>query len=309
MARFVMPTREEIYEVYRQGGIEAVIQLFERTIGQVVERIQTLEDQVAKNSRNSSKPPSSDGLKKPARRSLQKTGKKKNGGQKGHKGHTLEAVEHPDRIVEHHVDRCAHCHSSLEGVEASAVEKRQVFDLPEVQIEVTEHRAEVKTCPKCGEVTKAEFPCDVTQPTQYGIRLKAQGVYLNQNHHIPLARTCEILFDLYGHAPSEATILASCEEMARKVEPVNERVKEHLVSTDEPVHCNETGLRVAGKLHWTHVASTNRATCLTVHTKRGREALDDINILPRRKGLVVHDGFSSYEQYSDQKFTGPFTES
>ena len=297
MSRFVMPTREEICEAYEQG-VEAVIKLFERTIGQLVERVQTLEDQVAKNSRNSSKPPSNDGLSKPARRSLQKHGKRKSGGQKGHKGHTLEAVEHPDHIVEHHVDRCAHCHGSLEGVEASAVEKRQVFDLPEVQIEVTEHRAEVKICPKCGEVTKAEFPSDVTQPAQYGIRLKAQGVYLNQNHHIPLGRTCEILFDLYGHAPSEATILASGEEMARNVESVNEGVKEYLVLTAEPVHCDETGMRVAGKLHWTHVASTKRATCLVVHPKRGRKALDEINILPRREGLAVHDDFISYDQYS-----------
>ena len=134
---------------------------------------------------------------------------------------------------------------------------------------------------------------------QYGVRIKAQGVYFNQHHHIPLERTCEILCDLYGHAPSEATLVAACRETEEHVTPINEAVKEHLVETEEPVHCDETGLRVEGKLHWTHVASTERATYLAVHSKRGRKALDEIDILPRRKGLVVHDGYRSYDQYPD----------
>lgn len=298
MTRFVMPTREEIHEAYLQGE-EAIVALFERTVGQLATRVQALEDQAAKNSRNSNKPPSSDGLKKPAPRSLRKRSGKKIGGQPGHKGHTLKAVEHPQHIQVHQVEQCMYCHAPLGEVTASKVERRQVFDLPEVTVEVTEHQAESKRCPACGETNTAEFPAGVTEPVQYGPRIKAQAVYFNQNHHVPLDRTQEILIDLYEHSPSEATIIAACQEMEEQVASVNAAAKEHLIETEEPVHCDETGLRVEGKLFWTHVASTEQATYLEVHPRRGRKALDEIGILPRRKGKVVHDGYSTYDQYLD----------
>jgi transposase len=144
-----------------------------------------------------------------------------------------------------------------------------------------------------------EFPAGVTEPVQYGLRIKALAVYFNQNHHIPLERTQEILIDLYDHSPSEATIIAACQETEEQVTLVNTAVKEHLIETEDPVHCDETGLRVEGKLYWTHVASTERATYLEAHPKRGQEALDDIGILPRRKGKIVHDGYRTYTQYPD----------
>jgi transposase len=293
-----MPSREEIHEAYLQGE-EAVVALFEQTIAQLAVRVTALEEQRAKNSRNSSKPPSSDGLKKPAPRSLRKRSGKKSGGQPGHTGHTLKAVERAQHTETHRVERCAHCRASLEGVMVSEYEKRQVFDLPSLTLVVTEHQAEVKQCPVCGETNTAKFPGGVTEPVQYGPRIKAQAVYFNQNHHIPLERTQEILVDLYEHSPGEATIIAACQETAEQVILVNTTVKAHLIETDAPVHCDETGLRVEGKLYWTHVASTEQATYLAVHPKRGQQALDEIGILPQRKGKVVHDGYRSYEQYPD----------
>jgi transposase len=296
-----LPTHEDIQAAYLQGE-EAVIALVNGLIAVILElagRVQELEDQVAKNSRNSGKPPSSDGLKKPKPRSLRKRSGKKSGGQPGHKGHTLKAVEHPQHREVHRVLQCAHCQAALEEVAPSGHAKRQVFDLPAVAVEVTEHQAEIKRCPACGEMNQGQFPAGVTEAVQYGPRIKAQAVYLNQNHHIPLERTQDILVDLYEHAPSEATIIAACQEVEEQVTPLNTSVKAHLIETDEPLHCDETGLRVEGKLYWTHVASTEQATYLEVHPKRGQQALDEIGILPQRQGTVVHDGYPSYTQYPE----------
>jgi transposase len=298
MTRFVMPTREEIHAAYERGE-EAIVTLFERTMGELTARVTALEDQQAKNSRNSSKPPSSDGLNKPAPRSLRKPSGKKSGGQPGHQGKTLVAVAEPDHIQVHPVAQCGHCQAALDEVATAGHVKRQVFDLPPVRIEVTEHRAEIKQCPHCGATTQGEFPSGVTEPVQYGLGIKAQAIYFNQQHHLPLERTQEILEDLYGSALCEAVIIAACQELEDATAPVQESVKEHLIDTAEPVHCDETGLRVAKKLHWAHVTSTEHVTYIELHAKRGQAALDDIGILSQRTGIVVHDGYYSYERYPD----------
>lgn len=151
--------------------------------------IRSLRDQLAKNSRNSGKPPGSDGLKKPRTRNLRRKTGRRSGGQKGHKGHTLQMIEQPDHIRVSEVSTCPHCATDLQAVEPCGCERRQVFDVPPVKIEVTQHQAEIKVCPACGERVKADFPSDVRQPVQYGPRIKAQASYLNNYQLIPLART------------------------------------------------------------------------------------------------------------------------
>jgi len=296
-----LPTPEEIRALYHQGE-EAVVAAFEQLVTLIREleaRVQALEDQLAKNSRNSHKPPSSDGLKKPKTRSLRQPGGKKVGAQPGHPGHTLQAVEHPDHIRVYRVTRCQKCGTSLEDAPVRDYERRQVLDIPPVRVEVTEYRAEVKTCPRCGEVNHAGFPEGVTQPVQYGPQIKSQMVYFNQYHHIPVERTGEILRDLYGQVVGDGTIVEAVNQAAMEVAPVNAQVKEALVQTDEPVHVDETGARVAGKLHWVHVASTATLTYLEVHPHRGTKAHNEIGILPRRTGRTVHDDYASYFQYEN----------
>jgi transposase len=294
-----IPTPEEIRATYRQGE-DAIIAAFEELVTLVRDleaRVQALEDQLAKNSHNSSKPPSSDGPKKPKRHGRRTPSGKKVGAQPGHTGHTLTAVEQPGRVQVHRVERCQGCQASLADVSVSRYERRQVFDIPPVRLEVTEHQAEIKCCPYCGQVNKAEFPTDVTQPVQYGLAIKAQMVYFNQYHHIPVERTGEILADLYAQPVGNGTVVAASGQVAEQVAPVTTAVKEHLIQTDEPVHLDETGARVAEKLHWVHVASTATLTHLELNARRGSQAHAEIGILPERKGYVVHDDYASYFCY------------
>jgi len=172
------------------------------TIQRLEARIQTLEDQLAMDSHNSSKPLSSDGLKKKPQSQRHKSSKK-SGGQAGHPGHRLESVTNPIYVKVHPVTQCSHCQASLEGVKVDRYENRQVFDLPVVEFEVTERQTETKTCPVCGEITEAEFPPDVTQETQYRQRVRAQMVYFNEYQFIPLERTTEVMEDLYQQPVAE----------------------------------------------------------------------------------------------------------
>jgi transposase len=297
-----LPTEAEVRTAYREGE-EAVVEVFRRmneTILQLMGRIQTLEDQLAKNSNNSSKPPSSDGYQKPSPKSLRKRHQKKSGGQPGHSGHTLKAVELPDHIEVHQVRQCLYCHVGLEEVKASSHEKRQIFDVPSVRIEVTEHQVEIKCCPQCGEVNKAAFPEGVTQPVQYGPEIKAQAVYFNQYQMLPLERTGEVFEAIYGQTLSDGTILEACHEVAERVEGGNAAIKKHLTEKEDTVHFDETGARVEGKLTWLHSASTEQLTYYTIHTRRGKPAMDTMGILPNLKGRAIHDGWKSYFKYSVQ---------
>jgi transposase len=292
-----IPSEAEIRAAFRQGE-DAVVKFFFETLGNLAERVERLEDQISKNSGNSSKPPSSDGLKKKTQ-SLRKPSGKKSGGQPGHKGHTLKAVAKPDQVELHRVKDCKHCHASLEEAAVQGHEKRQVFEVPKVRMQVTEHQAEIKECPICHQKTTGEFPKAVTQPVQYGTGLKAQMVYFNQYQFVPLERTVEIIEALYGHTVSEAAIVEACTQTAQQVAPINQAVKEELKVTEEPVGFDETGGRIVSKLWWLHVACTTLLTYYEAHEKRGCKALDQIGILPKRKGASVHDGYRSYYQYED----------
>src|SRR5512139_422737 len=292
-----IPSKAEIQMAFREGE-EAVIKLFFETLGKLAERIQDLEDQLAKNSRNSGKPPSSDGLSKPAPKSLRKRRRKKSGGQAGHIGYTLRPVEKPDHVNVHPVENCHYCCGSLKRVKAICYEKRQVFDVPRVQIEVTEHQAEIKACPHCGKENRAVFPAGVNQPAQYGSEIKAQMVYFNQYQMLPLERTAEVFGALYGHSISEGTIVEATQEVRQQVSEVNNAIRQHLTEKEAVVHFDETGARAEGRLYWLHSASTEKITSYAIHPKRGSLAMDAIGILPHLQGRALHDDWMSYFKYS-----------
>jgi transposase len=179
------------------------------------------------------------------------------------------------------------------------MEKRQVFDLPPVKIEVTEHQIEIKHCPRCGRRTRAEFPKGVTRPVQYGPGFQAQMIYWNQYQMIPLERVCEMTEDLYGHRPSEGTVVSICREAAESVRSVQTAVRAHLRQQELVGHFDETGVRIEGKLCWLHSVSTDLLTYYAIHAKRGKKATDAIGVLPGMRGIAMHDGWPTYFRYTD----------
>lgn len=297
-----LPSEEEIQAAVHQGE-EAVISLISsllQVIAIQAAHIQVLEDQLAKNSNNSGKPPSSDGLKKASRnRSLRKPSGKKSGAQPGHPGHRLEMVSQPDQVEVHPVQFCAHCQTNLASEPVLKIEKRQVFELPPIRLWVTEHQAEVKQCPACGQVTQANLPAGITQLAQYGPGFKALLVYLSQKHFLPLERISAFCADVFQHSVGEGTIVEANAQVAEIVQPVNEQCKAYLIRTEEPVCFDESGLQVAGKLHWIHSASTEQVTCYHVDAKRGQEGMDQAGILPKRTETCVHDDWKPYYAYSE----------
>jgi transposase len=261
--------------------------------------LQELQARLAKTSRNSSKPPSGDGYGTVKRTtSLRKAGTKPNGGQPGHDGQTLMASAHPDWTLTHEVRSCAHCQASLQGVEVVGYEERQVFDLPAIRIEVTAHRAQIKVCPTCGRANKGAFPAAVTHAVQYGPTVHTWASYFTNQHHIPVERTTAIFADLVQHQVSEATVLKASEHLDRCIAPSTAAVK-GMLRDAEVLHVDESGLRVTGKLHWLHVACTERLTSYEVHAKRGQEAMEDAGILGAFRGTAVHDHWKPYWKYDE----------
>lgn len=257
-------------------------------------KVSKLEVRLSKNSNNSSKPPSSDGLrKKPNPRSLREKSGRSSGGQKGHEGKTLRQADSPDEVHIHELRDCSNCHNDLSDLVPLAFEKRQVFDIPEPKIEIIEHLAEKKICPACGKNNVASFPGGVEAPVQYGPRLKGLVVYAQNYQMVPAERLTEFLFDVYGISLSQGTVFNIAQRAHDELEPFEQRLKELLMDADI-LHVDETGARVNKKLYWIHSASTETFTHYGASKKRGQEATDAIGILPNFNGTLVHDCWAPY---------------
>lgn len=303
----------KIIEIYNKG-ISEVIDVIKELSNQIKEqnakidelskdnkalnkRVKSLESQVNKNSNNSSKPPSSDGFKKKTKSLRTKSGKKP-GGQKGHEGKTLCLKENPDQVEIHNIEQCSECGASLENVPPERYIIRQVVDIPDIKVKVTEHRAEVKICPHCKSKNTASFPDEVTNTVQYGKRLKAVAVYLTQYQLIPYKRSAELIEDLFNHHISQGSIVTFNENCYKRLAPIENNIRNTITSSEGTVHFDETGLQINKKLHWLHVASNENFTYYEAHKKRGKEAIEDIAILPNFTGTAVHDGFKTYNKYT-----------
>ncbi len=296
-------SREELIALVKamaatNTALQTTVEALTATINELRAEMAAMRAQLGSNSKNSSKPPSSDGLSKPAPRSLRGKGGKP-GGQDGHPGQTLRQVSAPDVIVRHEPLCCAGCGRPAARAVEVGVERRQVFDLPPTAVQVTEHQLITRAC-RCGARTTGVAPAGVNAPVSYGPRVAAALVYLYQGQFLSKARTAQAMSDLLAVPVSEGTVAAITARAAAALSVpggFTDTVREQL-RAGPLIHFDETGLRVAGRLHWLHSAGTRGLTLLHVHRRRGREAIDTFAVLPGYSGIAVHDAWAPYDTYT-----------
>lgn len=310
--------RERVLETQQQGA-EAVVALVVRLVSELVAQVETLSARVAAvegesatlrtenatlrarlgtNSRNSGKPPSSDGPSvKPHPKSQRVPRGRPSGGQPGHVGQTLRLVAEPDAVQTHAPAHCAGCGQSLAGVPVLRQERRQVVDIPPIKAWVIEHQAQTKCCPDCGTQTSGTFPPAVAAPVQYGPGVATLAVYLTQEQLLPLARTRAVLSEVFGCPLAQGTVERAVADCHARLALTEAAIKQG-VTAAAVAHFDETGVHISGRTCWLHVASTPRLTFYAVHQRRGRVALDAIDVLPQFQGRAMHDGWTSYWPYT-----------
>jgi len=277
--------------------------VMEQALARANARIEALEAENAElrrrlgqTPRNSNMPPSSQGLDKPAPTSLRGKSGRRSGGQDGHPGRTLRQVDDPDETVCHEPVACGGCGSALTDAVFAAVTRRQVFEIPQVTARVTEHQLIARRC-SCTAVTCASGPAGVDAPVQYGPRLAAIVVYLLVAQFGAQKRVAQTVSDLFGAPISQGSVAALTARAARRLEVDFLAAIRTALAAAQVVHFDETGFRVAGRLHWVHSASTGKYSLLYVHPKRGRDAIDAGGVLPVFTGIAVHDAWAPYDCY------------
>jgi transposase len=256
-----------------------------------------LEALIAKDSRNSSRPPSSDPPWAKRTRSLRRPSGRRPGGQVGHVGETRRLSERPRRTVEHRPRECRSCRASLDSAQVVGHRRQQVVEVVPARLRVTEHRLAVLRCRACGAETRGEFAGAVRSGVQYGSGVKARVLYLQQYQLLPYARTAEAMRDLFGCSLSTGTVANIVRECADGLLETELKIKRGL-RRSALIHADETGLRVEGQLQYVHVTSNSRLTHYTAAAGRGRTAIEEADVLPRYRGTCVHDGWPAYSFYT-----------
>jgi transposase len=290
------PSYEEL--AAENAELRAMVEALRAQVAQLRAQVAELTARLGQNSQNSSRPPSSDSpFVKPAPKSLRHRSGREPGGQQGHPGSTLMQVADPDERLRHEPGRCAGCGVDLVGAPQVGVERRQVFDLPPLTVRVTEHQLVARRC-SCGVTTCGNAPAGVTAPVQYGPRITAIVVYLYVGQFLSKKRTAAALAELFGTPVSEGTVAVMTTRAADGLDEFCGHVGDRLAEA-EVVGFDETGLRVAGSLHWVHCARTDKYTLITCHPNRGRKGIDAAGVLGRFRGVAVHDAWAPYDTYVD----------
>jgi len=264
---------------------------------QLQAEVRRLRDSAAQNSRNSSRPPSTDGPEQPKPKSLRKKSGRKPGGQPGHPGRTLAFSDTPRHIRIHPLLECE-CGEDLSHEPALDFQRRQTFDLPPLELECTEHRAEIKKCPRCHRIGAAPFPADIRAPVQYGKNFRALLAYLYDAQEGASRRIGVMCAEMFGYAVSEATLQAARQEQYQALEPFENRLVETLLQ-QTVLHADETSVPINKINHWLHVLCTPLLTFFAIHRNRGKAAIEAIGIIPKFTGWLMHDFLSSYLSFGN----------
>jgi transposase len=265
-------------------------------VAELQAQVADLAARVRQNSKNSSRPPSSDALAKSAPKSLRAKSGRKPGRPKGQPGVTMQLSEHPGRVVRHEPTCCAGCGHGLAAAREAGVIRRQVTEIPPVRAEVTEHQMIGRWC-GCGTVTWGKAPDGVTAPVQYGPRAAALGAYLWHGQFLSRDRACAAMADMFGCAPSPGALASMTRKIAGLISPSLDAIIKALTAA-EVAHFDETGFRVAGKLAWVHSASSGKFVLVTVHAKRGKDGMGAAGVLPAFAGVACHDAWAPYDCYA-----------
>ena len=266
-------------------------------IARLKARIAELESRLNQNSRNSSKPPASDSpFVKPAPKSLRAKGVRRPGRPSGQDGVTLEQVAVPNSVLEYEPEVCSCCGRGLTGAPEVFRERRQVIDPPEIVLQVAEHRLVARRC-GCGQVTKALAPVGVAAPVRYGPRIGASAVGLWHGQFLARARVAQVMGTVFGAPMAPGTVASTATRAATRLGEFQAAVRERIAAADV-AGFDETGFRVAGRLVWVHRAQTEKYSLITVHPRRGREAMDAAGVLPGFRGTAVHDAWAPYDTYT-----------
>ena len=276
---------------------EEIIDLFLTMYNHFQTKITELEARLNLNSQNSSKPPSTDIWKKP--KTQRKKSGKKPGGQKGHKGHGLKIQRQPDQTIQHKHKVCKHCKTNLTEIPGTQTDTRYKIDI-NIQTQLTQHNQITTTCPNCQTQNTPDFPCDLTSTIQYGEGVKAISVLFTHYAMVSYDKTQKILNDIFDIPISTGTIVNHVSEFTQKAEPVLNEIPTRLQG-ESVLHFDETGVNVNAEKHWLHTASSEGATFITIHPKRGQGGTDDNGVLKEFTGIAVHDCWKSYFKYENCK--------
>jgi transposase len=286
--------RQQAQLKQNQEALESLV-VMEEHFRLLTARVKELESQLNQNSRNSNRPPSSDGFRKGPAMPRNKGGK--SGGQDGHGGHTLKMVENADEVISHTPSACVFCGKMHYQEPLVLRGRRQVLDIPVPRVIATEHQVFDWLCCGCGQENRGKFPGEVKAPVQYGLRLKTLSVLLNNTYCLSLEKAGQLLHDLFGIRINDST-QQSNNELAFECLAVEEQYIQNQLLHSPVVHFDETGIRFNAHRYWLHVASNKHFTHLFAHTKRGFDAHQDgCSILPSFRGWAMHDCWSTYFRF------------